>query len=153
MGNLFRDAKKSYEQQREQERKKLIKHLEKHKLFVNSGMKVVTGGRSGQGDKNYTSGSCFAPFDLRNWKWVECKDPDGGFNAVVSLNMLDNDLDSGNPHSLYDRIGVFIAYRCGDDYYKTSIWTDIDLPFDDAAMDKLAEIVVTQFGFYNELDR
>ena len=45
MGNLFRDAKKSYEQQREQERKKLIKHLEKHKLFAKLEMGRMQGSR------------------------------------------------------------------------------------------------------------
>lgn len=153
MANPFENAKKNYEQMREQERKKLIKHLENHKLFANSGLKVITGGRSGQGDKSYTSGGRITPFDLSNWKWAECKSLDGSFDVVVSLNMPDSDLASGNPHSLYDRVGLIITYKCENDFYKTSIWTDIDLPFNEATMDKLAKIIVTQFDFHNKLNR
>ena len=153
MGIAFEEAKKSYEQMREQERKKLIKYLKNHTALINSDLDVVTGGSSGNGDKNYTSGGRIAPYDLSNWKWVECKNPNGGFSAVVSLNMPDNDLASGNPHSLYDRVGVAITYKCGNDYYKTSIWTDIDLPFDNASMNRLAKIIETQFNFYEEIKR
>ena len=85
MGIAFEEAKKSYEQMREQERKKLIKYLKNHTALINSDLDVVTDGPSGNGDKNYTSGGRIAPYDLSNWKWVECKNPNGGFSAMIEL--------------------------------------------------------------------
>lgn len=152
MENSFEEARKHYEQQREQERKKLIEYLDSYAPFSDSGLIVVARGRSGNGNRNYTSGGHITPFDLTNWKWVECKYPDGEFNALVSLNMPDNDLNSGNPHSLYDRLGIIATYKAGSNYHKHSIWTDIDLPLNETAMKKIAKIIITQFDFYNKLN-
>ena len=69
--------------------------------------------------------------------------------ALISLNMLDDDLSSGNVHALYDRVGLFLTYRHGDNTYETLIWTDIDLPFSDESMEKIAKLISEQFGVYN----
>lgn len=145
----FQEIKDAYVQQREQERKNLIAYLQRHTLFAHSGLKVVTGGRSGMGTERYSSGGHISPVDLRNWKWVECKSADENFNAVISLNMPETDLSSGNAHSLYDRIGLIVTYMRRNNYYKTSIWTDIDLPLDEQALEKIAGLIVEQFGIYN----
>ena len=151
MEHSFQQIKEQYAQQREAERKRLTAYLQKHTLFASSGLKVMAGSRSGQGNRDYSSGGRILPFDLSNWKWVECRSQDGGFSAVISLNMPDNDLNSGNPHSLYDQVGVLLTYKHGNDYYKTSIWTDIDLPLDEKAMGKLVWIIAEQFGFYKRI--
>ena len=141
----FQKIKDQYEQQRKVERSKLIAYLEKHALFTNAGLTVVKGGGSGR--KNYSSR--IFPFDLSNWKWVECENVGGSFNAVISLNMLDDDLSSGNAHALYDRVGLILTYRHENNTYKTLIWTDIDLPFSDESMEKIAKLISEQFGVYN----
>ena len=110
-------------------------------------MTVVKGGGSGR--KNYSSSGRIFPFDLSNWKWVECENVGGSFNAVISLNMLDDDLSSGNAHALYDRVGLILTYRHENNTYKTLIWTDIDLPFSDESMEKIAKLISEQFGVYN----
>ena len=63
--------------------------------------------------------------------------------------MPDDDLSSGNAHALYDRVGLILTYRHGDNTYKTLIWTDIDLPFSDESMEKIAKLISEQFGVYN----
>jgi len=143
----FREIKDQYEQQREAERNKLIAYLRKHALFTNAGLTAVKGGGSGR--KEYTSKGRIFPFDLSNWKWVICKNAEDSFNAVISLNMLDDDLSSGNAHALYDRVGLFLTYRHENNTYKISIWTDIDLPFSDESMEKIAKLISEQFGVYN----
>lgn len=143
----FQKIKDQYEQQRKAERSKLIAYLEKHALFTNAGLTVVKGGGSGR--KNHSSSGRIFPFDLSNWKWVECENAGGSFNAVISLNMLDDDLSSGNAHALYDRVGLILTYRHENNTYKTLIWTDIDLPFSDESMEKIAKLINEQFGVYN----
>ena len=152
----FSEIKEEYVQRREQERKKLIDHLQRHDKFLNSGLTVVT--RGGSGNRAYSSGKKISPFDLRNWKWVECKSPDNRFRAIISLNMPETDMVSGNAHALYDRIGLVVLYQSGTDYYKTMILTDIDLPFGDdekgeKAKEKIARIVIEQFEIYNRRTR
>ena len=105
------------------------------------------------GNRDLSSGKKISPFDLRNWKWVECKSADENFNAVISLDMPETDLSSGNAHSLYDRIGLIVTYTRRNNYYKTSIWTDIDLPLDERLLEKIAGLIVEQFGIYNWIDR
>jgi len=115
----FQKIKDQYEQQRKAERSKLIAYLEKHALFTNAGLTVLKGGGSGR--KNYSSSGRIFPFNLSNWKWVECENARGSFNAVISLNMLDDDLSSGNAHALYDRVGLILTYRHENNTYKTLI--------------------------------
>lgn len=143
----FQKIKDQYEQQRKAERSKLIAYLEKHALFTNAGLTVLKGGGSGR--KNYSSSGRIFPFDLSNWKWVECENAGGSFNAVISLNMLDDNLSSGNAHALYDRVGLILTYRHENNTYKTLIWMDIDLPFSDESMEKIAKLISEQFGVYN----
>ena len=60
---------------------------------------------------------------------------------------------SGNAHALYDRIGLIVTYTtCRNNYYKTSIWTDIDLPLDEQSLEKTAGLIIEQFGIYNWID-
>lgn len=145
----FRDIKEAYEQKRENERKKLIQYLkdylEAHPELSNAGLKVVRGGKSGKGDEGYTSDGNIAPFDLRNWKWVEIKNQDESFSAVVSLNMPDKDPKSGNFHALYDRIGLIIKENGSN---KHVAHTNIDLPFDKDAMEKITRIVIERFNIF-----
>ena len=146
----FSEIKEGYVQRREQERKDLIAYLQRHDKFLNSGLTVVT--RGGSGNRNYSSGKKISPFDLRNWKWVECKNSDNNFHAIISLNMPETDMVSGNAHALYDRIGLVVTYTRRNSYYKTSIWTDIDLPLDEQSLEKIAGLIVEQFEIYNWID-
>ena len=152
----FSEIKEEYVQRREQERNDLIAYLQRHDKFLNSGLTVVT--RGGSGNRNYSSGKKISPFDLRNWKWVECKNSDNNFHAIISLNMPETDMVSGNAHALYDRIGLVVTYPQGNDYYKTLILTDIDLPFGEnekgeKAKEKIARIVMEEFEIYNRRTR
>lgn len=146
----FSEIKEEYVQRREQARKDLIAYLQRHDKFLNSGLTVVT--RGGSGNRDYSSGKKISPFDLRNWKWVECKNSDNRFHAIISLNMPETDMVSGNAHALYDRIGLIVTYTCRNNYYKTSIWTDIDLPLDEQSLEKTAGLIIEQFGIYNWID-
>ena len=72
--------------------------------------------------------------------------------------MPETDMVSGNAHALYDRIGLVVTYPQGNDYYKTLILTDIDLPFGEnekgeKAKEKIARIVMEEFEIYNRRTR
>lgn len=144
----FGAIKNSYEQARESERKDLAKYLAKYK-GIEDVLRVVSGGRSGKGLKDYTAGKRIKGYDLSNWKWVEVTD-DGDFDCIVSLNMPDIDLRSGNPHSLFDRIGLLVFYQLGKSYYETEIYTDIDLPPYDTEKEKIAQLVLDQYKIFKE---
>lgn len=144
----FGAIKNSYEQARESERKDLAKYLAKYK-GIEDVLRVVSGGRSGKGLKEYTSGKRIKVYDLSNWKWVEITD-DSDFECVVSLNMPDIDPRSGNAHTLLDRVGLIVSYHKGGHYYETTIYTDIDLPLDDAKKEKIAQLVLDQYKIFRE---
>ena len=76
-------------------------------------------------------------FDLQNWKWVEVKD-EGGFDAVISLNMPDIDPGTKNIHSLCDRIGVIFGP-------KDWVYTSIDLPLGDKEKEEIAQLILERF--------
>ena len=145
----FQDIKNAYEQKRENEQKKLRDYLKKHPALNKAGLRAV----SGCGKSSYTSNRQIAPFDLSNWKYVEIKDKDKRFSAVISLNMPDKDPKSGNFHALYDRVGLIIKEKDSDKHFVHAdivIHTDIDLPFDEAAMEEIARIVIEQFNIFNK---
>lgn len=135
----FQDAKNEYERQREQERKSLAAYLAAHKGIENAGMKVVTGGTAGRGSQNYRGN-----YDLTNWKWVEVKG-EKGFSIVISLNMLDVDPSTHNIHSLYDRIGLVLSPDPAG-----WVYTDIDLPLDEADKEQIAQLVLEQYKIFCE---
>lgn len=144
----FQDIKDAYERKRESERDKLINHLKQHPALSKAELDV-TGLRGGKGRKNYTSHGQISPFDLRNWKWVEITNQDESFSAIISLNMPDTDPKSGNFHALYDRVGLIIdGHGSGGSFVHTVVHTDIDLPFDEAAMEKIAQIVIERFNIF-----
>jgi len=143
----FCTARDNYEERREEERKELANYLSKNEKIANAGLKVKTRGRAGKGWTAYKSGGKIAPYDLSNWKWVELNHTDNRFDCVISLNMPEVDLSSGNTHCLYDRIGIYITYPRDGCYYKTDIYTDIDLPLDKEAKDRIVELIVEQFGY------
>lgn len=133
----FQEVRNEYERQREQERVGLAKYLAAHSEIRAAGLQVVTAANAGKGRENYTAGGKIPAYDLRNWKWVEVKGA-GGFDAVISLNMLDIDPQTKNIHSLYDRIGLIVS---------TEEWvnTDIDLPLGEAEKEQIAQLVLEQF--------
>lgn len=147
---MFQKTKAAYREQRESERKKLIVYLQKQTLFANNGLEIVTGPCSGSGHADYTSDGRIPPVDLHNWKWVECKSPDEQFNLIVSLNMPDTKAKS--VVCLYDRIGLILSYNRGGEHFESTIWTDIDLPFDDKSLDKITKLIIEQFGIYKWLN-
>lgn len=61
--------------------------------------------------------------------------------------MPDIDPHSGNTHFLFDRVGLLISFPNDQLYYKTEILTDIDLPFDNIKMERIATLVTQQFAF------
>lgn len=143
----FCAAVNQYQELRERERAELIDYLSKHENIKRMGVRVNKGG--GKGKRGYTSGKRIAPYDLSNWKWVELTGPEFGFNCVISFNMTEVDPASGNTHCLYDRIGIYITYQQDGHYYKTDIYTNIDLPLDDSKKEELAGLILKQYRFVN----
>lgn len=140
----FDEVKSEYERQREEQRKLLSDFLSQHDGIKNAGLRVAKKG--GKGDQGYTSGGVIAAYDLRNWKWVCVKNGNKDFDCTISLNMLDRDPNSGYIHALYDRIGfVFSANP------KDWLCTDIDLPFNEEKMERIARLVLEQFNCYQTL--
>ena len=133
----FQEVKNEYERQREQERVALAAYLREHAGIRDAGLQVVTAGRAGKGSQHYTSYGQIPAYDLRNWKWVEVRGMNG-FNAVVSLNMLDIDPKTKNIHCLYDRIGVI---------FSTEDWvcTGLDLPLENAEKEQVAQLILERF--------
>lgn len=144
----FDDARNEYEQQRERERVALAKFLPTSKEMPDV-LRVVSGRRAGKGWCRYTSGGRIKAYNLSNWKWVEVTD-DSDFTCIVSLNMPDVDPRSGNPHFLMDRVGLLVSYHKDGCYYETAIYPDIDLPLDNAKMERIAQLVRDQFEIYRQ---
>lgn len=140
----FDEVKSEYERQREEQRKLLSDFLSQHDGIKNAGLRVAKKG--GKGDQGYTSGGVIAAYDLRNWKWVCVKNGDKDFDCTISLNMLDRDSSSRYIHALYDRIGLVFSPN-PDDWF----CTDIDLPFDEDKMERIAQLVLAQFNCYQTL--
>lgn len=149
MGVDFETVKRSYEILRERERIKLADCLSEHEEIQRRDIIVTKGSRSGKGIAEYTSGGRIYKYDLSNWKWVELNSADSRFNCIVSLNMLETDPRSGNTHTLYDRIGIYVTYKRNKQYYKTEIYTDIDLPLDSGDMEKIAGVILEQFDRFS----
>mgnify|MGYP006864474121 FL=1 len=143
----FQSIKDEYERQREEERRKLIRYLQGNSVLTSVGLSVGTAA-SGRGKKTYTSNKRFAEYDLRNWKWVECRNDDGGFQVVVSLNMPETDINSGNAHCLYDRIGLQVSYTADENFYSISIYTGIDLPLCDENMVQITDAILQQYAMF-----
>lgn len=133
----FQEVREEYERQREQERVGLADYLATHSGIEAAGLRIVTANRAGKGREHYTAHGKIPAFDLRNWKWVEVKGP-GGFDAVVSLNMLDVDPQTKNIHSLYDRIGIIFS---PEDW----AYTAIDLPLNDTEKEQIAQLILARF--------
>lgn len=144
----FETAKSNYEEAREEIRRELIRFLSTYK-GIEDVLRIVSGGRAGKGLKNYTSGKRIEVYDLSNWKWVEITD-DSDFECIVSLNMPDVDPRSGNPHTLFDRIGLLVSYHRDGQYYETAIHTNIDLPLNEEKKEKIARLVREQYDAYCE---
>ena len=143
----FQSIKDEYERQREEERRKLIRYLQGNSILTSVGLSVGTAA-SGRGKKTYTSNKRIAEYDLRNWKWVECRNEDRSFQVVVSLNMPESDINSGNAHCLYDRIGLQVSYTANKFFYSTSIYSGIDLPLRDEEMTQIADIILQQYAMF-----
>lgn len=140
----FQDAKNEYERQREQERVSLVAYLAAHEGIKAAGLHVVTAANAGKGRPDYTAHGMISAFDLRNWKWVEVKG-EKGFSIVISLNMLDVDPSTHNIHSLYDRIGLVLSPDPAG-----WVYTDIDLPLDEADKEQIAQLVLEQYKIFCE---
>lgn len=147
MSTEFNVVKEQYEKAREAERRELAGYLSKDKELASRGITVRRRGNTGKGKSEYTSGKRIYKVDLRNWKWVQLDDAAHGFLCIISLNMPDIDPNSGNIHSLLDRVGVIITYKREKLYYKTEIITDIDLPLNAGDMEKIAELILEQYDF------
>lgn len=143
----FKEVQEAYEDLREKERTKLLQYLKDE--LTNSKLMVVNRGWSGRGRKEYTESGNIEKYNLENWKWVEVKCGDE-FSCIISLNMPEVDPGTANVHALYDRIGIFVSYKKDSNYYKTSIYTDIDLPFETAEMESIKKIVLEQYEIKNQ---
>lgn len=158
----FQQIRDAYETEREAERDALSSHLAGHPEIIKRKLEVITHWKAGKGDQGYIAGGKIAPYDLRNCKWVELKGTGKakGFNCVISLNMPIIAPSTETPVALYDRIGLFIQSEVGTFYYKTEIYTDIDLPLDEEDKEKdekdrenkdkekIVQLVLEQYDIY-----
>lgn len=145
----FEDFKKEYVNARSEQRNELALYLE-NKLKENSNytlLTVVNGGTAGKGSSNYNHAKTIEPFNLSNWKWVEVKTE--GFSCVISLNMVDVDKNSAKFHALYDRVGLVVTFKTGDNSHNNYICTNIDLPLDDNKKEAIYNLVIDQYNFWN----
>ena len=95
----FNSIRDEYINARSKQRNKIVNLLEKNNFTV------IIRGTAGTGRKNYKGGGKYdPPHDLRHHKWIEANK--NGVNFLISLNPYEVDSNSGNPHHLYDRIGV-----------------------------------------------
>ena len=132
--NDFIRIREQYNDLREQQRKEIAAYLKDNNF-------VVKDGRSGRGKKEYTSGNRFiTPYDLSNWKWIDCSLDDRNF--IISLQCFDVDPNTYNHHVLMDRIGIY-AYKKYNSYdaYTKMIPTEIDLPMDDDKLNRLLNLL------------
>lgn len=150
MEKEFLEARKKYEKIREQERRDLIEFLEQ--TFQDEvRIKIIKGGKSGKGAKDYSSGGRLgeASYDLSNWKWVEVTDRLQKQNTcIISLNMLEQDPRSGNIHALYDRIGFFISLCSPDSpllVKEVRLITSLELPLNETKKKQIKEILAKEF--------
>lgn len=119
----FNDIRKAYIDARAEERANLIKLLRENNYTV------VTGGRAGQGSKDYSGGGKLdPPHDLRHHKWIDAQK--GRIKFLISLNPYEIDTGSANPHHLYDRIGVqaYLGNNTETDIRTAMIITKWSLP-------------------------
>lgn len=136
----FIEIKQAYVNERQKQRKLIVKHLQKN------GYSVVEGGSAGKGRKDYTSGGNLKiPYDLSNWKYIEAEK--NGNQFFVSLQSFDHDPNSGNQHVLMDRIGIYhyLGHRKKDydafDAFSKMQTTEIELPLSDEDLNNLLDLL------------
>jgi len=121
--NNFNKIRNAYIKARATERTKLVELLRENQYTV------ITHGRAGQGNKNYSgSGKLNPPYDLSHHKWIDAQK--AGVNFLISFNPLEVDGNTANPHHLYDRIGVqaYIGNNTETDIRTAMIITKWTLP-------------------------
>lgn len=144
MSQTFEEVKKAYVEKREEERVKLKNYLKNY--FIEDD-RITVSSYGGKGRPNYTSGGELksSPFNLNNWKWVEVRQKEEKLNScIISLNMLEEDNNSGNKHALYDRVGFIVHTKNKEPDImadRRSWITSIELPLEDSDKEKIAQIV------------
>lgn len=138
----FDKIKECYINARKEQREGLII------LLRNKGYSVVNRGRAGRGSAKYTSGKSLTPaYDLSNHMWIEAsKSIDSGSSEIhflISLNPYEVDKNSGNPHHLYDRIGVqaYIGENTVENMRTDMIITKWGLPLNDNSKNDFVEFL------------
>lgn len=143
----FNDIREKYITARAEQRNTIVS------LLMANGYIVMTRGTAGSGRKNYSgAGKYNPPHDLRHHKWVEASK--GGVNFLISLNPYEVDSNSGNPHHLYDRIGVqaYLGKNDETDIRTAMIITEWSLPINDnngKALISFMEKLITMFQTWN----
>lgn len=94
----FNEIREAYINARAEERTTLVE------VLTDNGFEVKNRGSAGSGIKNYGKAKLSPAHDLRHHKWIEAKRD--GVSFLISLNPYEVDASTGNPHHLYDRIGV-----------------------------------------------
>ena len=132
----FNTAKENYVTAREDERKKIIEFLKGYinEKYPNKGFEVSS--RGGMGSPTYGArkkDALKAPYDLRNWKYVELKKTvlpkqQQGI-LLISLQSFDKDPSTDNHHILMDRV-CFNINLGKKDQFPFVVHTGIDLPMD-----------------------
>lgn len=147
--DTFEDIKGKYYKARKEQRTNL-----RDLLKVNH-YEVKVKGNAGGGLEKYNSGkNMLSPdYDLRNHMWVEAEKD--GIGILISLNPFDVDTNSGNPHHLYDRIGIqaFLGENTEASIRTAMIITPYSLPINEKNGNdivKFCDKLVEMLKFYNE---
>ena len=145
----FEDIKGKYYEARKEQRT-ILRNLLKDNQY-----KVKEKGKAGGGCKDYNSGeNMLSPdYDLRNHMWVEAEKD--GIGILISLNPFDVDTNSGNPHHLYDRIGIqaFLGENTEASIRTAMIITPYSLPINENNGNdivKFCDKLVKMLIFYKE---
>jgi len=134
----FNEVRKQYFEAREQEWLKLRDYLTNNLDVYDAQIPK----QKGFGCKKYTSqGMLNTPYDLTNWRWVEIKTD--AITIFVSFQPFDEDVNSGNKHALFDRIGIS-WYKGKDDAQTISnnmIITDVELPLSEEKLERIHSVI------------
>lgn len=146
MGNTktFTDIKNEYINARIEQRCSLKAVLKENGYNVTK--------RGGIGRANYKSGKnkLNPPHNLKHHQWIETSK--NHVNILISLNPFDMDTNSGNPHHLYDRIGVqaYLNDNTEQDIRTSMIITRWSLPLSKLEQEELLHFLNKLVKWFEE---
>lgn len=138
----FVSMRTAYNNCREEEKNKIIQRLRQEGYATISYSK-------GKGVLNYTAnGKLQKEYDLSLWKWIEIQKD--GICFFISLQAFDNNNAGGNKLVLFDRLGIYGPYKCGE-YNSARCFnemdvTEIELPMNEDKLNELVDLLRNKYA-------